>query len=64
MQRTYIAGGNLGFSRLDCRKCRGNTLHRFGLCIHCGTEIARGAIPALNKQEIRIFKGIRLKGSL
>lgn len=30
-------GSNIGFSRIYCRPCKSETLHRSQLCIHCGT---------------------------
>lgn len=30
-------GSNMGFTRLHCRKCKSETIHRMQDCVHCGT---------------------------
>lgn len=34
-----MAYGTASLSRLDCTTCKETTLHKYGKCIHCGTQL-------------------------
>jgi hypothetical protein len=40
-------GANMGLSRLHCRRCNEETLHRMAKCIHCGTQYEVVIPPSL-----------------
>jgi hypothetical protein len=46
-------GANMGLSRLHCRRCNEETLHRMAKCIHCGTVYEVVIPPSLKGAELR-----------
>lgn len=43
-----------GLSRLHCRRCQQETLHKNGAtCVHCGTRFEVSVPPNLSRAELR-----------
>lgn len=36
--RGQLITGKPSLSRMHCRKCNEESIHRWGVCVHCGTE--------------------------
>jgi hypothetical protein len=45
-------GANMGLSRMHCRQCAEETLHKTAKCVHCGTPFKAVIPPSLNSAEL------------
>jgi hypothetical protein len=51
-------------SRIPCQQCREDTLHKGGVCVHCGTVYRQPALAVVPRKDMAAMRARKRGGKL